>query len=373
MGRAKKGRKGEGDGPSIDLLRELSSDISDMRMMSDIEEERFVPVFFSTAVNRCTGIGGWPLRRMAMVHGKESTGKSVFALGLAEAMRRHGHVPVIFDTEHSAESRWYNDLAFGEGTLFKMPSNMDDVINDVQAMLNQLAKIKKGTSKKAKALRGTGYCFVIDTLTKLIPKDELEQMMKEGIGRGYPIAALFISRWMKSLIPQIYRSNSSMIMVVQDRENLDPNSRKKTKTTCGTAIRFDSSMRVEMKYMKKLKKGDVVIGGHHHFGIEKNKVDGQLVQGAFFTSNGRGDVPAGFDYLSDAIEEGKERGMVKKRKGLITVKVDLRGSGETLFAGGVEGDWRDLRAAFTEGTLDLKKFVDALNEEARVESNAGRQ
>jgi len=371
MGRAKKPRTGEGKGPSLELLRELSEDIKDMTMLADIEVERFVPTFFSTAVNRCTGIGGWPLRRLAMIHGRESTGKSVFALGVAEAMRRHGHIPVIFDTEHSAETRWYNDLAFGEGTLFKMPTNMDDVITDVQAMLDKLENAKKGTSKKAKALKGTGCCFVVDTLTKLIPKDELEQMMKEGIGRGYPIAALFISRWMKALIPQIHKSNSSMIFVVQDRENLDTNSRKKTKTTCGTAVRYDSSLRVEMKYIKKMKKGDAVVGAQHFFGVEKNKVDGQIAQGSFFTSNGRGDVPAGFDLLSDAIEEGKERGMIKKRKGLITVNVDS--DGESLFAGGVDGDWRDLRAAFKEGTLDLNDYVAALDQEAIDESNASRQ
>jgi RecA/RadA recombinase len=344
------------NGNDLSLIQKLVSGVKDLSSLCDMEEEIFVPTIF-TSYNRATGIGGHPLRRVIMVHGQEGTGKSVFVLGIAESLRRLGHISVIFDPEHAAEKRWYNELAFGRGIMFKMPEDFDTLINDVQIMLNNLKVLKE----KKEIEQHVGYCFVVDTITKLIPREAYEKMQEEGVKRGYAIAAMWTSLWFKSLIPQLFRSNSTLLVITQERENMDKKGPYdlKAKPGGGAALRYDSSLRVRFTGKAKVKEGETVVGQRNNFTVEKNKVDGlEYAKGSFFTSNGNGSVPVGIDFVREAIEEAKLRKSLIRKDSIM--KINL---GEYHFQ--LKGGWETLRRHFTENEDEFTEFVDALNEDAR--------
>lgn len=307
-----------------DILKAVAGDIEGIKTISDIEEERFVPTLI-TSFNRAIGIGGLPLRRMVVVHGKNSSGKSSFALVLAESMRLAGHLPVVFDTEHAAEKRWYGLLSGGgDETSFKMPLTMNEMIEDTNKLFSNLKKLKKTD----KDFENIGLCFVIDTITKLMPRDWVKTVEKEGINKAYPIQALLTSMWMKYFIPVLYRNNSSAIIVMQDRKNMNKTNPFDVddKPTGGEALQYDNSIRV---HFEKPSKRDIQVGGKkiiigwkNPFAIEKNKVDGVMrSKGAFFTGTGYGYIPKGLDRISEMQEELKYRGFCERSGNSFTVKI----------------------------------------------------
>ena len=357
----------------FDLLKELSKGISGMTTMDGIEEEIVVPTMF-TSYNRATGVGGHPLRRITMIHGPNGAGKSVLAMGIAESLRQHGHIPVIYDTEFAAEKRWYGDLGQAEGILFKMPDSMDEMMDITQELLDRLAKFKS----EKKVSKDIGYVFVVDTFTKLLPLEVLKKLREKGVEKMYPVQAQWISIWSKSITPLLYRSNSCLIAILQDRENMDAGAfGSKRKVTGGQALQYDSSLRIDVKYAKSVKSGGEegkVIGTQSFYTLEKNKVDGVRKEaGSFFVGNGHGSIPKGFDLVSEAVEEAKLRGCVKrltekKEKKDKKSKEDDEKGGVRFFLHDVEvrsdGGWADFTEMLREDPEKFKAMVGALNQEA---------
>lgn len=352
---------------NLDALKIVSKGIKDMTTVNHLEEVRYFPTII-TSYNRATGIGGHPLRRLSSMHGKESTGKSVLALAIAESARIYGHVSTVFEAEFSAEHDWMNNLIVGEGTLLKMPSDLDELFGDIQTMLNNLAKAKKSNDKSKWLSEDIGCCLIVDTLTKLIPKEQFETILEEGISRGYSQQALWVSIWTKIIVPQIYRSNSSLLVVLQERINVGATKfQKKRKVTLGEALLYDSSIRIECTHSKAIKKDGDVVALQFFYKVEKNKVDGWSEQvGSFFTSTGKGDMPSGFDRVREAIEESMYRGILKSKK---KKKVDYMVAeidGEVLFE--IEGGREDVRIWLRDNPNELKSLVDLLNRLSRRKS-----
>lgn len=358
------GRRTRGGEDTLELMRRVSLGVPGMGLISDIEEELVVPTMF-TSYNRATGVGGQPLRRLMVVHGPNSVGKSVFAVGIAESMRCAGHVPVVFDTEFAAERRWYNELALGKGTFFKMPASLDEVVHDVNKMIENLQKAKQDRKMSERA-RNIGCCFVVDTITKLLPEDTLEKIRAEGPDRMFPIQAMWLSIWGKAVIPLLYRSNSVLVAVLQEREAQGAKpGQKQWKTTGGKSILYDASQRVRVSHMKKVEEGETVVGAQSFYTVEKNKSDGTVFEeGSFFISNGRGRAPKGFDHVREAIEEGRLRGHFTKKGDVIFCK------GEPM----VDGGWVDLELKLRDDPALFEQVVNHLNRSVRdgVSARAGR-
>jgi recombination protein RecA len=349
-----------------EALSIVSKGLKGMTTVNAMEEELFYPSIF-TSFNRASGIGGIPKRKMIVIHGANSTGKSVLACGLAESLRRAHDVPIIYECEYAAEARWMNRLVLGEDTLFFMPMTLDELFAYIQTNLDNLAKGKEGGQIDSLS----GCAFVIDTLTKLIPQEQWTKIMKEGYKKSFPLQANWVSTWTKIIVPQAYRSNSTFVIVLQDRQKLDAGQfGKKKKPTLGEALLYDTSIMVECTHSipvhaggPKSKAGPVV-ANQHFFKLEKNKVDGFTAQeGCFFTSTGRGDTPAGFDYAREAITEARLRGMLrtaKRNKKDFIVGVNREGD-EFLK---IEGGWEDMREALADETV-MEVLSGQLNKDAR--------
>lgn len=338
----------------IDVLKIVSSGVDDIQFISDMEDVVYFPTLL-TSYNRATGIGGHPKGRVIVIHGPPQVGKSVLALTLAESARLQGDVPVIFDSEFASEKEWYNSIT--PKSLIQYPDTLDDLFSDIQTMLNNLEKGKKARKNSERVDSSVGCFFVVDTLVKLMPSDILKKIEKEGIEKAYPIQALIISTWMKSIVKQIARSNSTLVLVMQERKRMNAKPFEKDyKIPLGESIQYDNCLRIRVRTPKKVKDGDGVVGLQSQYTVENNKVDGtSLEKGSFFTSNGKGDLPKGLDLVRESIEEGKNRGCVVKKNGLVCSvgKYYLE----------IDGGWADLREYFMENKREFNKYVNALNKE----------
>lgn len=346
-----------------EALAIVSKGVKGMITVNDMEEEIICPTII-TSLNRATGVGGIPKRKMIVIHGPNSTGKSVLAAALLESLRRALDVPALYECEFSAESRWLNRLVLGEDTLFKMPLTMDELFGDIQLNLDNLEKGKTA----GKLPDSMGLAIGIDTLTKLIPQEQWNTIMKDGIKKSFPMAALWVSVWTKIIVPQAYRSNSTFVIVLQERQKMETSGPfdKKRKPTLGESLLYDVSIRIECTHSTPVKVGTkenaVVVGVEHHYKLEKNKVDGFTAQkGSLFTSTGKGDTPAGFDYVREAIAEGRRRGVLDNNR-----KRVLATFGDEVHE--VSGGWEDFREHLLKDQKVLDWFIGKLNEQARRQS-----
>lgn len=375
MGKKRKKDRAEKQAKMRAALAIVAKGVKGMDTVNHLEEERFVPTII-TSYNRATGLGGHPIRKMTAVHGKNSTGKSVLALALGESCRRHGHIPIVYEAEYAEEARWYNRLVLGNDTLFKHPETLDELFTDVQKNLSNLAAGKIAGQIDP----GIGICFIIDTLTKLIPQEMLDTLITKGFKKSWPLQAMWVSMWSKVIVPQAYRANSSFVIVLQERINQGAGQfQKKRKVTLGEALLYDVAVRVEcyrseaVKKTKKKKgeseskeekKANPVLGSRFDYKLAKNKVDGWTdAEGCLFTSTGRGDVPAGFDHVREAIHEARLRGVLRSRKNdvVATFKLPDGDKQEFRFSGGLE----DVRERLQADPEMFEAFVDRMNEDAR--------
>jgi RecA/RadA recombinase len=347
-------KKTEGKSSDLDLLGKISAGVkADIIKVEDIEEVKFVPSVF-TSYNRAGGIGGHALGRITMVHGPNQVGKSVLALGLAESLRRQGHISMVFDTEFAAEKSWYNAITPKSG--FSQPRNLDELFDTIRTMLANLKAAHNARKKEDRISKDIGCCFVIDTMTKLLPKKILEQIEAEGIDKMYPIQALHISVWAKEIIPILAETNSSVIVVLQERTAVGATAfQKQYKVTLGNALQYDNCMRIRVTHLKKVEQSKKVVGMQSFFKVENNKIDGtSFDDGSFFTSNGKGILPKGLDLIREAMEEGKRREVVNRSGGEVKINI-----GE--YAQKIEGGWIDVVEHFADNPEDFDKYVGALN------------
>lgn len=333
---------------AFDLMSEIAG--TGFSTVSDIREELVVPTLL-TGYNRALGTGGHVSRCITLIHGPNQKGKTILALSIAESMRLAGFVTKIYDSEFAANREWYGAISPKSG--FEMVDDLDCVIKDVDSMLSKLEVIQKKRRIKV------GCCFVADTLTKLFPRAALDKI-QDNAEKMFPVQANMIALWLKSLVGRLYRTNSTMVIVAQERENLDPMARKKYKISGGKAIQYDNRLRVRVDYSNNMKSGDRIIGSAIHYVVENNKITGSMnAEAVLFTSLGNGKLPKGLDLYHEAVEEGKLRGVVTRAANKVKVScLD--------FNVVIEGGWETLvDKLMCDGEM-FNAFVRSLNAQART-------
>lgn len=357
--------KGKGKKSELDYFKLVRDGFSDYVQMSEIEDVRVVPTSI-TSYNRATGRGGHPLGRMMLVHGKNQTGKSALALAILNSLADAGFPAQNFDAEFAAERRWYNFICQNPTVLDKSIGDLDELFMDVGKLLSNVDRLHR----EKKMPKEIGAAMVVDTLTKLMPRDILDQIKKEGIDKQYPIQALYVSTWMKVVIPQLSRTNSVLIIVLQERENVNARGPwdVKWKVTLGNALMYDNCMRVRVVGNEKIKEKDSVVGMKCNCEVQNNKIVGTTLESfSFFTSTGTGECPLGLDFQMEAAEEAKERGWLQSVKGEMILNVP--GLGNTVLGKNMPDVVRNLR----KDDRSFRSLVDTLNAQSIREVNEGVQ
>lgn len=285
----------------------------------DDKEEIITVKTILPSLNRALVIGGYPMGTIGEAHGPNGGGKTALGIGILRSFLTVGHLGIFCDSERAAnDKKWIANLA-GYGIDLKdifyfNPDHLEDASDRINTQIDRFKEAKyKGVID-----RDTLLFLLVDSATKLVPKD----MVKKGLSGGhYGKQALLMSEWLKTLTPLVgpkhdEKGDVAILFVNQERVNVGAKPwEPKFKSTCGEALQFEATMRVRVSYSGAIKEKvngkEIKVGKKHKILIEKNKVGFPESIGTFYTSNGLGSCPLGFDIAKDVFEECKIVGLVK--------------------------------------------------------------
>jgi len=240
-----------------ELLEELKKEFGEGSVMT-LDEAPKVDVEViptgSPALDLALGIGGLPRGRIIEIYGPESSGKTTIALSVvAQAQKQGGNVAFI-DTEHALDPEYAKKLGVDvRKIVLSQPDSGEDALNIVE-------KLTKS---------GIFDVIVVDSVAALVPRAELEgEIGDQYIG----LQARLMSQALRKLTGLIAKTRTVLIFINQTRAMIGGMVPGQETTTGGKALKFYASVRIELKKVGQIEKGDEVIGVKVKARIVKNKV-----------------------------------------------------------------------------------------------------
>lgn len=328
MARVKKPFSG-GDDARTKALASVASTFREFRPAAEVLTRiEAVPTIFPQ-YDAATRVAGQPIGRFMLVHGPSNEGKSSFALGLGRSFLERGHFFAFADAERTTPPEWlkvlFGGVAQHPGFVALPVSTYEQTVDGVRDFCTKVAEARL---KKDGLPEDTTGLIVIDSIRKLVPKDLMKNLMKDGAtggkkargvdgfgGRAGQIKAALNAAWVDELIPLL--ADTRMAMVVIARETEDPNAGMfddAVKIGGGSALNYDSSLRgrITHRFIRDPNEPSRIFGERHKIEIRKTKVarkEQQYPVGYFHTSNGTL-TPAGFDRPRDVLEIAVQAGIV---------------------------------------------------------------
>ncbi len=277
-----------------------------MMRLGDREQE-LVPSIStgSLSLDIALGIGGLPRGRIVEVYGPESSGKTTLALQvIAEAQRKHGTCAFI-DAEHALDPIYAESLGV----------NTDDLLVSQPDTGEQALEICDMVVRS-----GAVDVVVIDSVAALTPKAEIEGEMGDAhVG----LQARLMSQALRKMTANIKHSNTLVIFINQIRMKIGVMFGSPETTTGGNALKFYSSVRLDIRRIGAVKEGDEVIGNETRVKVVKNKVAPPFRQVEFQILYGKGIFRAG-----EIIDLGVKQNIIDKSGAWYSYNGDRIGQGK---------------------------------------------
>ncbi len=208
----------------------------------------------SISLDAALGVGGFPRGRVVEVFGPESSGKTTLALQVIARSHQAGGTAAFIDAEH----------ALDPGYAAKLGVDVDNLLVSQPDCGEQALEITG-----ALIASGGVDVVVVDSVAALVPKAELEGEMGDS---HMGLHARLMSQALRKLTGIVARTNTLLIFINQVREKIGVMFGNPETTTGGRALKFYSSVRVEVRRMAAIKEGDVVVGNRTKIKVVKNKV-----------------------------------------------------------------------------------------------------
>ena len=243
----------------------------------------------SIALNVALGIGGYPRGRIIEIYGPESSGKTTLALHAIAEVQKKGGIAAFIDAEHAFDSTYAAKLGVDVDNLWvSQPDNGEQALQIVDELTRSSAV----------------DILVIDSVAALTPKKEIEGDMGENV---VGLQARLMSQALRKLTSTVSKTNTCCIFLNQLREKIGQGYGNPETTTGGNALKFYSSVRLDIRKGSAIKDGDTVTGYITKVKVAKNKLAPPFRRAEFEMTFGEGISKTG-----EILDLGVEYDIIKK-------------------------------------------------------------
>ena len=243
----------------------------------------------SLAVDLALGTGGIPRGRVTEVFGAESAGKSTLAIHLMSETQKAGGVAAYIDVEHALDPHYAGNCGLNlDELLIAQPDSAEQALDITEQLVRS----------------GAIDAIVVDSVAALVPQAEIEGDMGDThVG----LQARLMSQALRKLTGTIHKSRTAVVFINQLREKVGVTYGSPEVTPGGRALKFYSSVRIDLRRVESIKQGSEVIGNRVRARIVKNKVAAPFRVAEFDIMFNQG-----ISRMGDLLEIGTARGIIKK-------------------------------------------------------------
>jgi recombination protein RecA len=258
----------------------------------------------SISFDAALGVGGFPKGRVIEIYGPESSGKTTIALHAIAQSQKTGGSAAFIDAEHAMDSGYAKMLGVNtEELLVSQPDNGEQALEIAEVLVRS----------------GAIDILVVDSVAALVPKAELEGEMGDSLPG---LQARLMSQAMRKLTAIVSKSNTCLIFINQIREKIGVMFGSPETTTGGRALKFYSSVRVDIRRIASIKDGDQFIGSRTRVKIVKNKCAPPFREAEFDIIYNQG-----ISYEGDLIDLSVDKKLVEKSGSWFSYKGERLGQG----------------------------------------------
>jgi recombination protein RecA len=258
----------------------------------------------SISFDAALGIGGFPRGRVVEIYGPESSGKTTVALHAIAQAQKVGGSAAFIDAEHAMDAKYAKMLGVNtDELLVSQPDSGEQALEIAEVLVRS----------------GAIDILVVDSVAALVPKAELEGEMGDSLPG---LQARLMSQALRKLTAIVSKSNTCLIFINQIREKIGVMFGNPETTTGGRALKFYSSIRVDIRRIASIKEGEQVVGNRTRIKVVKNKMAPPFRESEFDILYNQG-----ISYEGDLVDLAVDRRLVEKSGAWFSYKGERLGQG----------------------------------------------